>query len=212
MQLTKEIAVRFSDNFGKRPNILQYPNEVLGLAKKKATSFHASEEIWNNPLDIETGMSRTQLDELRTGWDLVLDIDCKFIEYSKIAADKIIELLKYKNAENVSLKFSGNNGFHIGLPYESFPEKIHGKETRLLFPEAAKRVALYVRQMIKDHVAEEILGTEAGKYNNVAEKTGILPQKLYDKKKRQTGSGTAIEHRHYSAVLPSSLQNALFSS
>ena len=178
----KEIAVRFSDNFGKRPNIFQYPSEVLGFAKQKATSFHVSEEIWSNPLDVETGMTRNQLDELRTGWDLVLDVDCKFIEYSKIAADKIVKLLKYKNAGNVSLKFSGNNGFHVGLAYESFPEKIHGKETRLLFPEAAKRIALYIRQEIKNHVAEEILEIEGGRYNNVAEKTGVAPEKLYDKK------------------------------
>ena len=40
----KECSVRFiNEGFGKRPDILTYENDVLELAKKKATSFHCSE-------------------------------------------------------------------------------------------------------------------------------------------------------------------------
>src|SRR3989344_1070990 len=81
----REVAVRFTDAFGKRPDILQYPNDVYEFAKQGATSFHASEEHLNNPLSLQPGMSKKQLDELRIGWDLIIDLDSKFLEYSKIA-------------------------------------------------------------------------------------------------------------------------------
>ena len=51
----KEIVARFNDKFGKRPDTLQYPNDVLELAKQRATSFHASEELWRNPLAPDPG-------------------------------------------------------------------------------------------------------------------------------------------------------------
>ena len=46
----KEIGTRFANGgFGKRPDILSYPRDILELAKQGATSFHSSEEIWKNP-------------------------------------------------------------------------------------------------------------------------------------------------------------------
>ena len=48
----KEVGVRFGDRFGKRPDVLQYPRDVLELAKEGATSFHASEELWSNALQL----------------------------------------------------------------------------------------------------------------------------------------------------------------
>ena len=80
----KEIGMRFGEIFGKRPDILMYPQDVLELARRGLTSFHASEELWSNPLAISNSTSKKELEELRWGWDLVLDIDCAFIEYSKI--------------------------------------------------------------------------------------------------------------------------------
>ena len=91
----KEIAVKFGDKgFGKRPDVLLFPNDVLELAKKDATSFHASEELWLNPLNLKPEMRRKELDDLRKGWDLILDIDCKILDYSKIAADLLVKALK----------------------------------------------------------------------------------------------------------------------
>ncbi|MCK4589888.1 MAG: hypothetical protein KAT77_05560, partial [Nanoarchaeota archaeon] len=88
------------------PDILQYPNDILELAKKGATSFHTSEERWLNPLQLNPDLKKRELDNLRIGWDLVLDIDCKFIEYSKIAAHLIIKFLDYNKIKSYSIKFS----------------------------------------------------------------------------------------------------------
>ena len=48
----REVVPRYYEGFGKRPDGIQYPSDILGLVRKGATSFHSSEEIWNNPLDI----------------------------------------------------------------------------------------------------------------------------------------------------------------
>jgi hypothetical protein len=54
----KEIAVKFGEKgFGKRPDVIKFPNDVMEFALKGATSFHASEELWSNPLSLNTGMS-----------------------------------------------------------------------------------------------------------------------------------------------------------
>ena len=155
--INREIAVKFGEKgFGKRPDILQYENDVYELAKQGATSFNISEERWKNPLSLKTGMNRKQLDNLRTAWDLLIDIDGEF-EYSKIAAYLIVEALKFNNITSHSIKFSGNRGFHIALPFETFPKTLNQIETKLLFPESAKIIVGYLKSMIKDHLLEMLL-------------------------------------------------------
>ncbi len=158
----KEIAVRFEDYFGKRPDTLVYPNDVLELALQGSTSFHASEERWSNPLALSGELSKKDLDELRIGWDLVLDIDCKFIEYSKICADLIVKFFQFNDVKDISCKFSGNKGFHIGVPFEAFPQKIGEIDTAKLFPDAAKKIALYVKDHIEEELGKRILALEGG--------------------------------------------------
>ena len=76
----REIAVKYGDKgFGKRPDILEYQADISELAKQGVTSFHGSVERWKNPLELKPGMTKTQLDAIRLGWDLVIDIDSKFI-------------------------------------------------------------------------------------------------------------------------------------
>ena len=168
-----EVGVRYGESFGKRPDILNYPGEVIDLAVKGVTSFHCSEERWKNPLQLSSEMSRKEMEELRSGWDLVLDIDCKLIDYSKICTDLIIRFLNYTGVKAVSCKFSGNKGFHIGVPFEAFPPKIKGVETRLLFPEAAKKIAFYVKENIKEELGRRILEFEGGNIAAIKEKTGF---------------------------------------
>jgi len=153
----KEVAVRYGEGFGKRPDVLQYPNDILEFVMKRASSFHASEELWFNPLQLNTGMKRNEIDDLRKGWDLVLDVDSKFFEYSRITANLIVQALQHHDVKSLSVKFSGNNGFHIGVPFEAFPDKVHDTETRLLFPEGPKRIAIYLKQMIKPHLKNALL-------------------------------------------------------
>lgn len=102
----KEVAARFNEQFGKRPDTLAYPGDVLELARQGAISFHCSEELWENPLLLQPQMQKKDLDKYRKGWDLLLDVDCVFIEYSKIAADLIVKELKLHGVKSVTAKFS----------------------------------------------------------------------------------------------------------
>ena len=115
----KEAGVRYGEGFGKRPDVINYPGEVLELAKRGVTSFHASEERWENPLELNSSNSRKDLDELRIGWDLVLDIDCIDWELAKLTTHLFIKALKENGVNCISCKFSGNKGFHIGVPFEA---------------------------------------------------------------------------------------------
>src|SRR3989344_3722600 len=65
-----------SGNYGTRPNAVFYEKDIEQLAKQGAVSFHCSVERWSNPLRLNTEMRKQDLDDLRIGWDLILDIDC----------------------------------------------------------------------------------------------------------------------------------------
>ncbi len=158
----KEVAVKFGEKgFGRRPDILQFANDVLEFAKQGVTSFHSSEELWVNPLRLSPSLKRQELNELRHGWDLVLDIDCKHWEYSVFAADLLYKALVQHGINCVSMKFSGNHGFHLAVPFEAFPETTHDKLTKDQFPEIPRRAAEYLQEFIREKLSEAILS----KYN-----------------------------------------------
>jgi hypothetical protein len=154
----REVAVKYGEQgFGKRPDALTYPKDILEFAKQGASSFHVSEEHWSKVFQLSTELRREDLDDLRIGWDLVLDIDCHYWEYSKLTAQLLIQALKEHGVKSISCKFSGNKGFHIGVPFQAFPKKLHGKDTRLYFPEGARRIAGYLAEFIRIPLAKEIL-------------------------------------------------------
>ena len=173
----REVAVRFNDRFGSRPDVLNNPADILELAKQKATSFHVSEEIWSNPLQLSPNMKKNDINSLRVGWDLVLDIDCSFFEYSRIAADLVIKALRFNDVNSISCKFSGNKGFHIGIPFEAFPKTIGNKKTSSMFPDAARKVAFYITELIKRQLGKKIMELE-GDFSKVAEKTKVDSKKI----------------------------------
>jgi DNA primase catalytic subunit len=141
----REVAVRYGDSgYGKRPDSLQYPRDVLEFAKQGATSFHVSEEHWHNVYRLSPVLKKEELEALRTGWDLVIDIDCPDLKLSRIIAWLVAKALNEHGIKSVSVKFSGNKGFHIGVPFEAFPKMIHEKETRLWFPDGPRRIAAYL--------------------------------------------------------------------
>jgi hypothetical protein len=144
----REVSPRYGQGFGKRPDGLFYPADVLAFASKKTTSFHCSEERWRDPLNLKTGSSRKVLDDLRIGWDLVLDIDCPFWLYSKLTAQLFVKALEDHGVKSIGVKFSGSKGFHIGVPFEAFPEETDGQPTSSLFPEAPRALAQYLLDYI----------------------------------------------------------------
>ncbi|MEK6891532.1 MAG: hypothetical protein AABX03_05350 [Nanoarchaeota archaeon] len=183
----REISPKYFEGFGKRPDSFQYNADILSMVKKGATSFHCSEEIWSDPLNLSVGLVGEELNELRSGWDLIIDIDCKWIDYSKKAAQAIIKALEFKGVKNAGIKFSGNKGFHIIVPWEAFPEEINGIKTKDMFPEWPRAVVSYLKELsrpiledlIKDmkHDLEKIggfTGIRCENCKNIAEENFLI--------------------------------------
>ncbi len=157
----REISPRYIDSFGKRPDFLQYESDVSALAEKGATSFHCSEELWHDPLQIKTEMNEEQFNKLRIGWDLLLDIDTKYTEYGKIAAELLIEALRFHNVNNFGIKFSGGSGFHLCVPWKAFPKQIGETDVKNSFPDLPRKIVAYLHSMIKKQLAERIRDLDA---------------------------------------------------
>lgn len=153
----RETIPRYTDGFGKRPDCFEYLNDIFNLAKQGATSFHCSEELWQNPLEINTDMTPEQYNEIKISWDFLIDIDSKYLDYSKIAAELIIKALEYNGVQNVGIKFSGSKGFHILIPFKAFPKQVGEHQTKDMFPEWARLIADYLKQMIKPELTKKIL-------------------------------------------------------
>ena len=180
----KEVAVSYSDKgFGKRPDILQFENDIYELAKLGATSFHISEEHWKNPLLLKPGMTKKELDELRSGWDCIFDLDSNYFEYARIAALLIIEALKFHDIKNIGIKFSGNKGIHLGISFKSFPYKVNNILTKDLFPEGVRVIALYLKEMIKEQLSIKLLEKDSIEdlaKNTLQEKSNLTKNGIFD--------------------------------
>ncbi|MCF7910341.1 hypothetical protein K9L16_01560 [Candidatus Pacearchaeota archaeon] len=152
----REISPRYFEGFGKRPDAFQYPGDVFELAKKGATSFHCSEELWRDPLQLSTNMNEKQLNDLRIGWDLLIDIDSKYIDYSKVSAMIILDFLKFHGVKNIGIKFSGSKGFHLIIPWKAFPKDLGEQEIKDLFPELPRILTKYIMKKTEKQLIEKI--------------------------------------------------------
>lgn len=165
----KEVVGSFQgEGYAKRPDILSYPRDILELTKQGITSFHASEEIWSNPLQLDPLLKKQEMEKLRTGWDLVIDIDCPHWTYSKMIADLVVKALRHYDIDAISVKFSGNKGFHIGVPFEAFPRVVAGEDISNKFPDYIRIIGLYLKEMIGKVFVKKVLELEDNDINKVA--------------------------------------------
>jgi len=173
----REVCPRYYDGFGKRPDSLQYIGDIYELVKRGATSFNCSEEIWEEPLKISTGMTEKEYNELRIGWDLLIDIDCKWFDYSKKAAEAIIKSLEELGVKNVGIKFSGSKGFHILIPWKSFPKEVNDLKTSDQFPELPRKIIAYLREYSQKIFKENLPEEFSKEFENTSVKKGIKCKK-----------------------------------
>ena len=175
----REIVPKYFEGFGKRPDTLQYTSDILGLVKKGATSFHASEEIWENPLEIDSEMSAEDINRLRKGWDLVIDVDSKYLDYSKIATRLMIDALESFGIKNYGVKFSGSKGFHIIVGGRAFPEEYDGKKTKEMFPEWPRAICEFMTMAIKPEYNKIVSGLEIN-FEALKERTNLSKENIVE--------------------------------
>lgn len=142
-----------SGGFSQRPNVIQYPDDILAMVKTGIIEFHGSLEHWSQPMNLKSDNQ----DKLRTGWDLILDIDCKLFEHGKIASEAFIWGLKKHNIKGISIKFTGGTGFHIGIPWRSFPKEVDYKPVAKQYPDLPRTIALYLKYYVNERFERNIL-------------------------------------------------------
>jgi hypothetical protein len=149
-------------SFLKRPDVLIYPKDIEEKVKRGAVAFHCSVERWVQPMQLSTGLRQEEMDNLRKGFDFIIDIDAKVkVEHSAVAAKVVCDFLSDMGIKP-TVKFSGSRGFHIGIAGVAFPEKINFKETRTLYPEAPQALAGYISENVKDRILDELVKLEGG--------------------------------------------------
>ncbi len=167
MAKDREVAGVFRNgSFGQRPNTLIYPQDIVAQARTGSIEFHCSLEHWKNPL-----LLKENYEELRTGFDIIFDIDCKDFEYGKVAAAVFLKAIEKHGIKNYSVKFSGGKGFHIGIPWGSIPKEINYKPAEKLYPDVPRIVVEYLKNLVRDELAKELL--KKWKPEEIAEKAGI---------------------------------------
>jgi len=167
----REVVSVFRDGrFGKRPDIIQYPQDVLQAVANGTIAFHGSVERWMQPMKLDVGMNKLDLDKLRSGWDILIDIDVDSFEIAKIAARKILDALKDHGVISYNIKFTGGSSFHIAVPFESMPEKINMISTSQLYPELMQKIIEYLKWYIKDQLKEEL--QTFGTLQDISQKIG----------------------------------------
>jgi hypothetical protein len=173
----REVVPRYFEGFGKRPDMLQYPSDIQGLVKKGATSFHASEELWEDPLSIDSESSIRELSGQRKSWDLLIDIDSPFLDCSNIAARLIIEALEQNGIKNYGIKFSGSKGFHIMISGKAFPKIYDDKNTSEMFPEWPRAICGYLMDYIKEDYNKEA-GNVLTDFEAIKRRTKLTKEQL----------------------------------
>ncbi len=171
----REFVPVFKGKYGKRPDAINMLGDLKLMISNGATSFHMSVERWANPMRLNNDMKQRELEELRSGWDVLLDIDCdKSYVYAKEATSLLIKALRAHGVKNISVKFSGNRGFHIALPFESLPKEVEGKSTIRMYPELLQRIARYLAEFIKERLGELLIEKYPELSNEIIENDGTV--------------------------------------
>jgi DNA primase catalytic subunit len=168
----REIGVMYDGYFGKRPDVIETYFDVASLVKKGVQSFHCSEERWLNPLMLGSEKHEEDRNKNRIGWDLILDLDGLCFEYAQIVAKILIEYFSSLGISSLSIKFSGNKGFHLAIPFEAFSAYTGIEETRLLFPELPKKIAMFLMHTLRSKISKAIIEFE-GSIETIAKKYSI---------------------------------------
>lgn len=159
----REVIGRLEDEqYAKRPDVILYPRDVVEKTKQGAVSFHCSVERWKNPMQLSSEMRESEMQELRTGWDFIIDIDTKAkIEHAKIATHEVVSFLKDFGVMP-TIKFSGRRGFHIGIACEAFPKKVDFSDVSKFYPQAPQAMAGFIREKISEQLMDRLVKVEGG--------------------------------------------------
>jgi len=147
------VGVFRNGSFDTRPNVILTRNDILLMARGGVLEFHCSLERWSNVMSLRSD----NYESLRSGWDLVLDLDCKDVEHGKTAAIVLMQALRKHDVKRFYIKFTGNRGFHVALPWDSMPKQLNYSDTAGMYPALARSIAAYLRERIAEDLEKALL-------------------------------------------------------
>ncbi|MFH0832845.1 MAG: DNA primase small subunit domain-containing protein [Candidatus Aenigmatarchaeota archaeon] len=154
------VGAYFDGSYDSRPNMIQYPSDIVQMAKKGITSFHISVEKWKNVMQL----TNENYEQLRKGFDIVIDIDSKIgIDEAQLTATMICNFLERYGIRNYGIKFSGRRGFHICLTNEMFPKEIDFTPFAKQYPKIPRIIAAFIRNSIADDLMRELIRRKSAK-------------------------------------------------
>jgi hypothetical protein len=153
------VSVLRDGRFGRRPDMLQYPADIEQAVRDGAASFHGSVERWKQPMQLEAGQTRQQLDALRAGWDVLIDVDVKDFDIAKIFVKQFAIALKEHGIANFGLKYTGGKSFHMAVPFESLPKTMNMKPVVLQYPEAMQKILEYLKWYTEEPLHDKLLSS-----------------------------------------------------
>ena len=158
MDKRQEVVCVFKDGkFGKRPDMLQYPQDIIQAVRDGAIAFHGSVERWDQPMKLKVGLTKEELDSMRTGWDVLIDVDVSDFEIAKIVVKRFIEALRDHGILTISCKYTGGNSFHLAIPFESLPLKVNMVKTSLLYPDLFHKILAYLKWYSEEQLKEDLI-------------------------------------------------------
>jgi len=150
----REVAGVFKTGaYSTRPNTLLHNSDIITMVKSGVIEFHGSLEHWSTP----TLLKETNYDQLRIGWDIVLDFDCDLFDHGKICSEIVSKALNKFGVKNFSLKFTGGTGFHLGISWKTMPKEIDYRSTVNMFPELPRKIASFLKNFVKDDLENALL-------------------------------------------------------
>ena len=151
------VSVLRDGRFGKRPDVLQYGADIEQAVRDGAASFHGSVERWKQPMQLEAGLTRQQLDALRSGWDVLIDVDVKDFDIAKIFVKQFAAALKDHGISSFGLKYTGGKSFHMAIPFEALPESVDMRPIVLQYPEAMAKILEYLKWYTTEPLRDALL-------------------------------------------------------
>lgn len=155
------VGAFWDGTFDQRPNIIQYPNDIVQMVKKGVTSFHFSVEHWSSPMLLRDSK---KYDKLRTGFDIVFDFDSKIgIDGSQLAALLVCKELERYGIKNYGIKFSGSRGFHLIIPWATMPKEINYRPVAKQYPKIPNAIAEFIRSRISGQLMRGLIKLKGAK-------------------------------------------------
>ncbi len=155
----KEVVPVFgAKKYGKRPSSVPNKGDIDYLIRNGTTSLHGSVELWKNPLALSNDLSKQEMAKLRSGWDMIFDIDCNAsFEYARVTALILIDALEMFGIKNWSAKFSGSRGMHVAISHNSFPSTINYMPIAEMYPDLPRQIVGFLRYFMKKKLIQRFL-------------------------------------------------------